>query len=408
MMKASAGKRSRVRRLLALGAAVLCLALGVRAVTGPAAREWRLRRTSLAELERQAERRPNDALLLTWLGCKRAAAEQLEGAVAAYRRALAARAGYGPAWVGLGEALRRQGQEEEAFRILDAAVAREPRSAEAHAALALLYERRGDIALALETARRATQLDPDSPTGWYALGVLHHRLQQPGRSLVALRKAARLGPEEARCQHLLGEALRDFGRLEEAEPYLQRAMALAPQYSEAHLSVGQLYAARSPASTYLPRAVQELERARELAPRDWAPSYHLGRAYLRQRRFVEAAAAFQRVLDLAPDYDPALLDLSRAYAGLGDEKRSRQYRESFEMASDNYQRIEAARLRLAKNPRNAALHFELARLYLERGRNRAAYASLQAGLAHDPKNTWALATRRHLERGVLPPPQARP
>jgi tetratricopeptide (TPR) repeat protein len=408
MTKAFTGKTTRVRRLLVLGAAALCLALVVRAATSPPVREWRLRRMPLAELERQAKRRPGDMLLLSWLGRKRMAAAQFEGAVAAYRQALATRSDYAPAWVGLAEALRRLGQDDEARSILEAATAREPHSAEGHASLALLHERRGDVARALETAQRATRLDRECPAGWYALGVIHHRLQHPGRSLDALRTAARLGPEEARYQQLLGEALRDFGRLEEAEPYLQKALALAPGYSETSLSLGQLYAALPPAGTNLPRAVQALERARELAPRDWGPSYHLGRAYLRQHRHAEAIAAFERVIELAPDFDPVLLDLSRAYAARGDRERARQYRDSFEMASENYQRIEATRLRLAHEPKNPALHFALARLYLERGRNRAAYAALQDGLAHDPKNAWALAAVRRLEQGLLPAPATTP
>jgi tetratricopeptide (TPR) repeat protein len=402
MTKVSERKTTGTRRLLLLGAAALCLALAAGAATRPAAREWRLRRTSLADLEREAKRQPGDAQFLCWLGRKRMAAEQLDGAVAAYRQAIDAPSGYPPAWAGLAEALRRLGREEEAFPMLEAATAREPRSAEAHASLALLYDRRGDVPRALETAGRATEIDPRSPAGWFALGAIHHRLQHPGRSLDALRTAARLAPEEARYQQLLGEALRDSGRLDEAEPYLRKARELAPDFPATYLSLGQLYAARSPSDAYLPLAVQALERARELAPRDWAAHYHLGRAYLRQRRFAAAIAAFKPVIDLAPDFDPVLLDLSRAYAGLGDRERARLFRESFEMASENYQQIEATRLRLAHAPENPALHFQLARLYLERGRNRAAYDALQTGLARDPQNAWARAALRRLQQGVPP------
>jgi tetratricopeptide (TPR) repeat protein len=389
----------RVRRgWIALALALLVAALLTGIVASPPVREGSLRRASLTELEARAKARPEDLLLLLWVGRKRTAAEQLEGAAAAFRQALALRSSYGPAWIGLGEVLRRQGADEEAYGILSAAVARDPNAAEAHASLALLHERRGEIPQALEEAQRAIALAPQGGAGWFAKGVIHHRMEQAGNTLTCLQNAARYAPEEARYQQLLGEALRDVGRLSEAEPILLRALALAPRYPETHLSLGQLYAALPPASTNLPRALEALTRARDLAPRDWAPRYHLGRVYLRQRRFAEAARELEEVLSLSADYDPALLDLSRAYAGMGQRAKARQVLASFEMASANYQKTLSTRLRLNHEPENAALHFELARLYLERGRNRAAFVELQTGLKYEPTNAWAQDTVRRLTR----------
>jgi tetratricopeptide (TPR) repeat protein len=390
----------RRRFLIGLGIGAILLALLVRGITSPPVREWSLRRSPLSDLERRARARPSDPLLFYWLGRKRAAAEQLAGAEAAYRQAIGAKGDYLPAWVGLGETLGRLGRNAEAFGILKMAVARDPRAADAYASLALIDAQGGAVPRALEEARHAVRIMPRRAAGWYALGVIYHRLDQPGRVLQSLRRAVQFGPDEARCQQMLGETLRDMGKLDAAEPPLLRALALAPDYSKTHLSLGELYAARPPVSSNLPRAIQELERARDLAPRDWEPHYHLGRAYLRQRRFAGAARELARVLDLAPDYDPVLLDLSRASAGMGRRVLAHQLLASFEIASENYQRIQTTRLRLAHEPENAALHFELARLYLDRGRNRAAYAELQAGLAREPKNAWALATARRLLRSA--------
>jgi tetratricopeptide (TPR) repeat protein len=386
-----------------LGVAFALAALLVRGVTSPAARERAMRWASLPELEQRARTHVDDWLLQYWLGRKRAAAEQPGGALAAYRRAVDLHPESAQAWAGVGEADRRLGQEDEAINSLNAALRHDPHCSAALASLALIDASRGEPARALEEARRAVDLGPGEGAGWYALGFIHEQLDQQGRAVDSLRKAALRAPEEARYQQLLGEALRDLGQLEEAEPFLTCAVALAPSYAPAHLSLGQLYAARPPVETYLPRAVRELERARDLVPGEWAPHYHLGRAYLRQRRFPAAAAELQRVTQLAPDYDPALLDLSRAYAGLGKREEAKRLLASFEAASENYQRTTAARLRSAHDPKNPALHFELARLLLERGRNRAAYAELQTGLALAPGDRWGLATiRRLLQAGSSP------
>jgi tetratricopeptide (TPR) repeat protein len=392
--------RSRARRPLLWLAAVLALAgLVLGGLATPTARESVMRRASLSVLEQQVRAHPDDWLLQYWVGRKRAAAERLDGAKAAYRRAVDLRPDSAPAWAGLGEVLRRLGQMDEAVNSLNAGLRHDPRCGAALASLAVIDASRGDPARALEEAQRAANMSPDDAACWYALGFVHVQLDQPGRAVSYLRKAAQRAPEEARYQQLLGEALRDLGQLDAAQPILARAVVLAPTYAPAHLSLGQLYAARPPVGTYLPLAVQELEQARELAPGDWAPHYHLGRVYLRQGRFRTAAAELQRVAQLAPDFDPALLDLSRAYAGLGKREEAKRLLASFEAASANYQAITAARLRSDHDPKNPALHFELARLLIERGHNRAAYAELQAGLALAPRNAWAVAAARRLLSG---------
>jgi tetratricopeptide (TPR) repeat protein len=49
------------------------------------------------------------------------------------------------------------------------------------------------------------------------------------------------------------------------------------------------------------KAIQDLERARELAPLNWDVSYHLGLAYFVSGRFEDAAAEYLRCLGLAGD-----------------------------------------------------------------------------------------------------------
>ncbi len=52
--------------------------------------------------------------------------------------------------------------------------------------------------------------------------------------------------------------------------------------------------------------------------------FSLGRYYLEQARFAEAAARLQRCTELSPDYAAALLSLGDAWAGAGEKAKARE------------------------------------------------------------------------------------
>ena len=72
-----------------------------------------------------------------------------------------------------------------------------------------------------------------------------------------------------------------------------------------------------------PREQQFLEMAREFPD---APMAHfsLGKHYLSQRRYAEAARALEEAVRLDPAYAAALVALGDAYAGAGQTDRAKE------------------------------------------------------------------------------------
>jgi tetratricopeptide (TPR) repeat protein len=180
--------------------------------------------------------------------------------------------------VALGRALAHTGQIERAERVLLNVVARLPQSADAHSALADLYEssNRGRDALRelevtasftvlagkgalyfrladlehrhLEYERviaplvRRVRLSPNDARAHTDLGLAYTRVGQTGNALVELIAAALIGPDDAEALTAIGQIHFDAGSYVAAEAVLQRAITLAPTLVQARYLLGQTLA----------------------------------------------------------------------------------------------------------------------------------------------------------------------
>jgi tetratricopeptide (TPR) repeat protein len=176
----------------------------------------------------------------------------------------------------------------------------------------------------------------------------------------ALKFDANYAPALAGLSHVEGLYYRDLDtspdRLQRAEEYARRAIAIDPQLAEAHVALGQTYALRfdyarsvdefreatrlepdnslawdllSWALGYLqpPEALEAEKAAREairLEPSSAAAQYHLGRALLFQGRYAEAAAAFQHAKEVG-SVDYANLGMSQLYLAQGNYDQAIAY-----------------------------------------------------------------------------------
>lgn len=173
-----------------------------------------------------------------------------------------------------GAALAQQGRVDEAARLFEQAVAREPGFAEAHYNLGIAHRRRGRMDDAVRCWRRASQLKPDFAPARINLGGALLELNDPGgaegefrrvlekepgsvhalinlgnalrdqsrarEAVDAYRRALALKPDAATCHSNMGLALRDLGELAEAEAAYRRALALDQSYATAHKDLGIL------------------------------------------------------------------------------------------------------------------------------------------------------------------------
>ncbi len=164
----------------------------------------------------EAVLRADDSDVRAWnnLGLHRETKDDLDGARAAWDRAIELDPQYSKPWSNLGRLAYRDGQLEEAERAWRRALELGPRNPVAHVNLASLLTREGRHAEAADLYARATALSPGLAAAWHGLALARLRAGQLEAARSAWERASALDPE-ASATRALGERIR--AALEEQE-----------------------------------------------------------------------------------------------------------------------------------------------------------------------------------------------
>lgn len=196
--------------------------------------------------------------------------EALKRALAEYESAQLAMGDTPTAQLNLALLHMRQGQPELAEEAYRKALAMDPYFLPAYANLAGLYNGLQRNRDAEEVLREGIQRLPQEGELHYSLGLLmaeEHRLDQAAQSLA---KAAELMPDRARVRYNQGLALQQLGRRDQAEQALLAALERAPEDPEIVYALSVFYAQERRWEEAVPYA----ERLVALAPdapqaREW-------------------------------------------------------------------------------------------------------------------------------------------
>jgi tetratricopeptide (TPR) repeat protein len=152
----------------------------------------------------------------------------------------------------------------------------------------------GDLAGAEATARRLRAAAPDDPRGMYVLAqVLEARKDFAGAER-ALRDILQRDADDATALNYLGYMLAERGqRLDEAATLVQRALKLEPGNPSFLDSLGWVYYQQGK----LDLADPPLSEAATKMPNNSVIQDHLGDLRFKQRRFADAASAWERSLN---------------------------------------------------------------------------------------------------------------
>ena len=171
----------------------------------------------------------------------------LTSAVELFRRAVVLDPDYGPAWVGLADALAMTadygyGDREELLSAAESAVVRAlallPRSADVHEALGLIAEGRHDAPRALDEYDTAIRISPSNADAHSWRAWIHLTLGRPEEALSSARRAVQLNPLSAEAVSNLALALTATGRPEPGLAEARRADDLSPGYTTAAYYAG--------------------------------------------------------------------------------------------------------------------------------------------------------------------------
>lgn len=176
--------------------------------------------------------------------------------------------------------------------------------------LGVIHYQRGSLALAVDLIKKAIAAKPSSPVYFSNLGNALKNMGRLEEAEASYRKALELKPDYAEAHCNLGNTLRDMKRLKEAETSFRRALKIKPDFIEAHNNLGTALWDMG----QIKEAETSYRKALQIRP-DYAEAHNnLGTALRDMNRLEEAEACFRQALQLKPDY-------AEAHSNLGNTLR---------------------------------------------------------------------------------------
>ena len=212
------------------------------------------------------------------------------------------------------------GRSREIEELVDEALKQNRELAPARLARAHLALMRGDWGAAEEAARRAIEIDPELVR---AYGLLGEALLGQGRTEAAIEEASKaleIEGDEVWGRLVLAKVLVNAGRYNEAVSHYEEALELAPDNPNARANLGAIYVWTGRELEAIPLLRETLERYA-----DDAVATNLGYALYNLGRYPEAADAFERAHELAPDHPTHARNLADTYEAMGDEEQMRTW-----------------------------------------------------------------------------------
>jgi Tfp pilus assembly protein PilF len=195
-----------------------------------------------------------------------------------------------------------------------------------------------------------------------------------------LKAAEARRPKDAQLLYEIALAYNARGFRREAKEYLQKALAVQPDYAEASNALGAFLADEG--------RFEESRRAFEKAlnnPYYETPqlaAYNLGTLFYRLGKYQEAAKYYRQAIEFAPNYAAAHLELARTLEALGDTAGAlNEYKEA-----------------LQYDPQLVQANFGYGRLLFQKGDYVAAKYYLEQVIKLAPDSPTAKAAMDYLDK----------
>lgn len=235
---------------------------------------------------------------------------------------------------------RTPGTAPRAIAYLTRATRIDTAFAEAQAALAQAYLRRGDVEalpprvavpLAREAASRALALDSTLAEAHTTLGVIQFGFERDWRRAeVEFRKAIALEPASPEAHQQYSRFLLAMGRNDEAHAEIERALRLSPAAPllTAQLGWHYLHARR------YDRAREALWRALEMDSTAWRTHFNLALVEQAAGNLAEAETRLRVPLEIAPERAEVQLAAGQLYAATGRVEQAKEILQRLRQAAE--------------------------------------------------------------------------
>jgi tetratricopeptide (TPR) repeat protein len=201
----------------------------------------------------------------------------------------------------VGELLSAAGRDDEAAARFRAALKVDGTFYQAHANLADIAFRKGNLDEAAREFDQACRLKPGLSTAFSGYGRVELFRNRIDHALALFQQALVLEPESAVAHEGMGQTLLAVGKRDQALAHLRQAVRCDPGYGFGHASLGKALEDGGD----LGGAAEQFEEATHVQPKEALFWVDLGRVRRRQGRAEEAARCLQRAAELDPSMDPA-------------------------------------------------------------------------------------------------------
>jgi tetratricopeptide (TPR) repeat protein len=242
--------------------------------------------------------------------------------------------------------------------------------------------RQFDLDRALFCATLWTQLEPQNPKAWVWLGRVQEKLQNRPPAEAAFQKAIAMAPEDTEALAWMARQLQRRRQPAEALELLGRLKELDPAREDLPLIEGkclQDLGREEEARTSLREAVKRQPQGGE----GWV---ELGRLELNTNHPDVAEEAFRRALRVSPSDREALFSLAQALERQGKKAEAETVRGRQLQVETDLKATRDAAEKIRENPKDPAPRVEIAGLMLQNGLTQEGRRWLDSALNLDPKH----------------------
>jgi tetratricopeptide (TPR) repeat protein len=221
------------------------------------------------------------------------------------------------------------------------------------------------------------EVTPDRAASYYhySLAKLNEDRGNLPSALSEMETALDYSPDSSLLNMELAYLYEKSGRGRDAIYHAEEAIRLDPKSPDPHWFLAHLYypqeggAADDPG---LAKAIQELEKIRDLSPKDERIYDALGEAYFKAKQPEKAIQSYEKYQSLAASSDKGYQEIAKYYANAGKEDKS----------------VEYCLKALEANPNSAETLFLLAQIYAKQNKDKEAvplYRKLLDVLGNNPQ-----------------------
>jgi tetratricopeptide (TPR) repeat protein len=239
------------------------------------------------------------------------------------------------AHIARGEALFALGRNEDAEEALRKAIQLSPKSPLAHSRLARVLVALGRPPEAIPEARKATELDQSFGEGFAILGgsLIAENLNNWGDAIAQAQQGAFLDPENPIVQTIVGRIFEANGQADQAVASYRKALAADDGFAAARLALIKLELSRGNRDA----AIAEAKKAAADMPTSPEIQYLLGEMAARQNDYVAALGYLERAMKGMPGNADGWALLGHAYqANTRVSDAAEAYGKAVELAPQNY------------------------------------------------------------------------